>query len=377
MNFQFTEEQEMLAKKVRKFADEKLAPIAGEVDESDDVSWEVAKLLAEQEIFRMVTPEGYGGIGFKAIPICIVREELSRVCVHADLLFAEMGLCAYPITTFGTEAQKQKYLPPFAKGEKLGCLSLTEPGAGSDVANIQTTATLDGDYYILNGTKNFASVGPFAHTYTVFVKTDPAQGSRGISAFIVEKGTPGFDGRQMRLMGPHPIAELTFSNCRISKENLLGEPGRGMRIALTNLDFFRTTVGASTVGIAQAALEQAVDYTKRRVQFGQPLAEFQATQFKLADMATGIDAAKLLVYRAAWMKDQGAERITKESSMAKLFSTEMAWQVVDQALQLHGGYGVVKGMPIERLYRVVRQPRVYEGTSEIQRVVIAREVLKG
>jgi len=377
MDFRFTEEQEMLRSKVRKFAEEKLAPIAAEVDELDEVSWEVAKLLGEQELFHLVTPEEYGGIGLRAVLICIVREELSRISVHADLLFAETGLCAFPISNYGTEAQKQKYLPPFSRGEKIGCFALTEPEAGSDVANLQTTAVLDGDSYILNGSKCFASVGPFAQTYVTFTKTDPSQGSRGISAFIVEKGTPGFEGKPMKLMGPHPIGELTFTDCRLPKENLLGEPGRGMRVALSTLDFMRMSVGAAAVGVAQRAYEESINYSKQRKAFGQTLAEFQATQFKVADMGTEIDAARLLVYRSAWLNDEIGGRTTKESSMAKLFATEMACRVVDQAVQIHGGYGVVRGMPVERLYRIIRQPRVYEGTSEIQRIVIARHILEG
>jgi len=375
MDFRFTEEEEMLRTKVRKFAEEKLAPMAAEVDEMDDVSWEVAALLKENGLFTLLAPEEYGGAGLKAVPICIVREELSRICIHADLLFAETGLCAVPISTFGTEEQKQKYLPPFVSGENVGCLALTEPNAGSDVANMQTTAVPDGDTYILNGNKCFASVGPFAQTYVTFAKTDPSLGSRGISAFIVEKGTPGFEGTQMKLMGPHPIAELTFTDCRIPKQNLLGEPGRGMRVALSTLDFMRKSVGAHAVGVAQRAFEEAVSYSRQRIAFGQPIADFQATQFKLADMATEIDAARLLVYRAAWLRDEVADRVTRESSMAKLFATEMAWRVVDQAVQIHGGYGVVRGMPVERLYRMIRQPRVYEGPSEIQRTVIARHIL--
>lgn len=376
MDFQFTEEQKMLATKVRKFAEEKLALIAPEVDELDEVSLELVKLLAEQELFCLLIPKEYGGVGLKSTNTCIVREELSRISIQADLLFAESGLCAVPISTFGTEEQKTKYLPPLAKGEKLGCFALTEPDAGSDSANLQTTAVLDGDSYVLNGSKCFASVAPFAHTYVTFAKTDPAKGSRGISAFIVEKGTPGFHGKPMKLMGPHPIAELTFTDCRIPKENLLGEQGKGLKVALTTLDTMRMTVGASAIGIALRAFEEAINYSKKRIAFGQPLTEFQSTQFKLADMATDIDAARFLVYRAAWLKDEGLGRATKESSMAKLFSTEMAWRVVDQALQLHGGYGVVRGMTIERLYRAVRQPRVYEGTSEIQRIVIARHILQ-
>jgi len=375
MNFQFNEEQEMLKKTVRQFAEDRLGPIAAEVDELDDVSWEVAGILKEQGLFDLLVPTEYGGTGLKSIPVCIAREELSRISIHADLLFAETALCTFPISTFGTEQQKQKYLIPFIRGEHIGCFALTEPDAGSDVGNMSTTAVLDGDSYILNGTKCFASVGPFAQTYVTFAKTDPSQGNRGISAFIIEKGTPGFEGKQMKLMGPHPMAELFFTDCRIPKENLLGEAGRGMRVALSTLDFLRMSVGASAIGIAQRAYEEAINYSKKRIAFGQPISEFQSTQFKLADMAVEIEAARLLVYKAAWLRDEVAERVSKESAMAKLFATEMAWRVVDQAVQLHGGYGVVRGMPVERLYRAIRQPRVYEGTSEIQRVVISRHIL--
>jgi alkylation response protein AidB-like acyl-CoA dehydrogenase len=377
MDFRFTEEQEMLRNKVRKFAEEKLAPMAAAVDESDEVSWEMVKLMAQQDLFRLLVPKEYGGAGMKSTTNCIVREELSRISIHADLYFAEMALTAYPLGTYGSDAQKRKYLPPLAAGEKLGSFALTEPEAGSDVGNLQSTARLDGDNYVLNGSKCFASVGPFAQTYVTFAKTDPAAGSRGISAFIVDKGTPGFEGKMMRLMGPHPMAELTFTDCHIPAGNLLGKPGRGMEVALSTLDNIRMSVGASTIGIARRALEEAIAYSKKRVAFGKPIAEYQSTQFKLAEMAVDIDAATLLVYRAAWTKDELGGRVTKESAMAKLFATEMACKVVDQALQLFGGYGVVKGMPIERLYRAVRQPRLYEGTTEIQKVVIARQILGG
>jgi butyryl-CoA dehydrogenase len=375
MDFAFTKEQEMLKTEIRRFAEEKLEPIAAEVDELDEVSWEVVRLLAEQELFCLLTPEEYGGVGATVTSVCIAREELSRVCGHADLIFAESGLCAFPIQTFGTDQQKDKYLNAFSRGELIGCYALTEPDAGSDVGGMRMTATLDGDHYILNGTKCFASVGPFAQTYVTYAKTNPDQGTRGISAFVVDKGTPGFEGKPMKLMGPHPIGELTFTDCRIPKENLIGEEGKGMRVAMTTLDFMRTTVGAHALGVAQRALEEAVNYAKSRKAFGQPIAEFQNTQFKRADMATELDAARLLVYRAAWVRDEVSDRVTKEASMAKLYATEMAWRVVDQALQIHGGYGVLRGTKIESLYREIRQPRVYEGTSEIQRMVIARHVL--
>ena len=375
MDFRFSPQQAMLQKEIRRFARKKLEPIAAEVDELDEVSWEVVRLLAEQELFSLLIPEAYGGVGPTATAICIAREELSRICGHADLMFAETGLCAFPIGAFGTEAQKQKYLTAFARGESIGCYALTEPDAGSDVSAMRTSAHRDGDEYVLNGTKCFASVGPFAQTYVTYAKTDPDRGSRGISAFIVEKDTLGFEGTPMKLMGPHPIGELTFTDCRIPKANLLGEPGKGMRIAMTTLDFMRTSVGAHALGVAQRAYEEAVAYAKNRQAFGQPIANFQNTQFKLADMATELDAARLLVYRAAWLRDETSSRVTKQASMAKLYATEMAWRVVDQALQIHGGYGVLRGSITEKLYREIRQPRVYEGTSEIQRLVIARHIL--
>jgi alkylation response protein AidB-like acyl-CoA dehydrogenase len=375
MDFRFSEKEELLRAKVRKFAEDKLAPLAVEADESDEVSWEIVKLMAEHELFKLTVPEQYGGIGMKAMTNCILREELSRISVHADVYYAEDVLCTYPISVYGTEEQKRRYLPAFASGQHIGSFALTEPDAGSDVGNLKATAVPDGDSYVLNGSKCFASVGPFAQTYLTFAKTDPGAGSKGISAFIVEKGTPGFEGKQMKLMGPHPIGEMTFTDCRLPKENLLGKEGKGLEVALSSLDNARMGVGASAVGMARRAFEEAVAYSRKRVAFGKPISEFQSTQFKLADMALDIDAAALLVYRAAWMKDEIGGRVTKESSMAKLYATEMAWRVVDQALQLHGGYGVVRGMPVEKLYRAVRQPRLYEGTTEIQKVVIARHIL--
>ncbi len=375
MGFRFTEQEDLLRAKVRKFAEDKLAPLAPEADERDEVSWEIVKLMAENELFRLTVPEEYGGVGMKAMTNCILREELSRISVHADVYYAEDVLCTYPISVYGTEEQKRKYLPAFASGKHIGSFALTEPDAGSDVGNLQATAVRDGDSYILNGSKCFASVGPFAQTYLTFARTDPSAGRKGISAFIIEKGTPGFEGKQMKLMGTHPIGEMTFKDCRLHKNNLLGKEGKGLEVALSSLDNARMGVGASSVGMARRTFEEAVSYSRKRIAFRKPISEFQSTQFKLADMALDIDAAALLVYRAAWMKDTTGGRVTRESSMAKLYATEMAWRVVDQALQLHGGYGVVRGMPVEKLYRAVRQPRLYEGTTEIQKVVIARHIL--
>jgi alkylation response protein AidB-like acyl-CoA dehydrogenase len=380
MDFMFTEEQKELRRRAREFAEKKLAPLAPVVDESEEISWDLVKLLADEGFLRLMVPREYGGEGMvSCVNISIIREEFSRICSAAASIFTMQGLGTYPITLFGTEEQKRKYLPPIGSGERLTAFTLSEPDAGSDVASMKTTAVLDGDHYVLNGVKRWSSQGPAAEIYTVFAKTDPEKGSRGISAFIVEKGTPGFDpSRKMKLMAAHCICEPKFENCRIPKENRLGEEGRGMRISMENLDMFRTTVGATAVGFAQRAYEEALSHAKSRIVFNQPLSEFQATQFKLADMATEIQAARLLVYWAANLKDRDESwrTIMTSASMAKLFATEVCHRVVDESLQIHGGAGLMKGIPIERLYRMVRSLRIYEGTSEIQRITIAREILR-
>jgi alkylation response protein AidB-like acyl-CoA dehydrogenase len=335
MDFMCTEEQRALRTRVRQLAEEKIAPMAAEVDESDEISWDLVRLLADAGLLRLIVPEEYGGAGMvSCVNICIVREELSRICGAADIIFTMQGLGTYPITLFGTEAQKRKYLPPIANGEQLAAFALSEPDAGSDVANMQTTAVLDGDHYVLDGSKRWTSQGPAAGIFTVFAKTDPAKGSRGISAFIVERDTPGFDpSHAVQLMAAHCIGEPQFENCRIPRENLLGEEGQGMRISLENLDMFRTTVGATAVGFAQRAYEEAVSRAKTRIAFGQPIADFQMTQAKLADMATEIQAARLLVYWSAMLKDRGESwrKIMQAASMAKLYASEVCHRVVDQS----------------------------------------------
>jgi butyryl-CoA dehydrogenase len=340
----------------------------------------VVNLLAEEGLFRYIVPEEYGGVGIKPLHICIIREEISRVCIQANDTFIMSLLGGYPIVRFGTERQKQRYLPALAKGEMIGSYSLTEPSAGSDVASIKTTAMLEGDSYILNGEKCFATNAGAAEVCSVYAKTDPSLGGRGISAFVVDTKhqQPGLKCQAMKLIGPSAEYELKFENYHAPKESLLGQPGQGMRIALTSLDLCRPTVGAAAVGMAQAAYEEAVKYARCRVAFGEPLIELQAIQFKLADMATNIQAARLLVSQAASMIQLGEEeKIIARASMAKVFATEMAQRVVDEALQIHGGAGLVRGSLIERLYRAVRMPRIYEGTSEIQRLVIARAITKG
>jgi alkylation response protein AidB-like acyl-CoA dehydrogenase len=325
MDFQFTGEQIELQKRVRKLVDQKLDPMADEIEECNDIQPKMVKVLAEGELFRLLFPKEYGGFGeVSSVKICITREELSRVSLVADTTLAMNGLGCYAIARYGTEQQKQKYIPPLAKGEKLGSFGLTEPGGGSDVVGMKSVAVLDGDHYVLNGRKRFISNGNAADTLVVFAKTDPDKGSKGISAFIIEKGMPGFETGKMELMFAHDLAELYFDDCRVPRDNLLGEPGQGLAIALGNLDIFRPTVGASALGCARAALDLALDYARKRHAFGRPISDFQAIQFKLADMATDLDAARLMVYRAASLKDSGAEGLIKEASMAKLFASEAA-----------------------------------------------------
>lgn len=377
MDFNFTPEEQELQQRVRRLAEERIAPIAAVVDESDRVSPELMRILSEASLLRYCVPEEYGGYGIKVVRLCIIREELARVSSQADTNFIMQGLGSYPITLGGTPEQKARYLPPIATGEAIPAFALTEPSSGSDVIGMKTSAVLDNDEWVLNGEKKFISQAGDASTYVVFAKTDPDAGSRGISAFIVERGTPGFDdSKRMALMAPHPIGEPRFEDCRIPFTNLIGEMGGGLRLALSTLDTLRTTVAAAAVGMGQAGYEAALDYARDRTMFGQALSDFQATQFKLADMAVSLDAARLLTYRAAWLKDSGQDTVIKEASFAKLFATEAASRIINESLQIHGAAGLEKGTRIERLYREVRALTIYEGTSEIQRQTIARQLLR-
>ena len=377
MDFSFTTEERELQARVRDLAEEQIAPIAAEVDESDRVSPELMAILAEAGLLRYNVPEEYGGYGVKVMLLCIIREELARVSAQADTNFIMQGLGSYPITLGGTPEQKSKYLPPIANGQAIAAFALTEPSGGSDVLGMKTTATLEGDEWVLNGRKKFISQAGDASTYVVFAKTDPDAGSRSVSAFIVERGTAGFDDTiKMDLMTPHPIGEPVFEDCRIPATNLIGERGHGLRLALGTLDTFRTTVAAAAVGMGQAGYEAALDYARNREMFGQNLIDFQATQFKLADMAVSLDAARLLAFRSAWLKDSGQESVIKEASFAKLFATEAASRIINESVQIHGRAGLEKGNRVERLYREVRALTIYEGTSEIQRQTIARQLLR-
>ncbi len=377
MDFAFTPEQQALKDSTRRLAEERIAPIAEEADESPTVHRGLMAILAESGLLRYTVPEDYGGVGIRVTNLCIIREELARVSAQADTNFIMQGLGSFPITLGGTHDQKARHLPLVARGEAIAAFALTEPDAGSDVLSMTTEGVPDGDDWVLNGRKKFISQAGDATTYTVFAKTDPGQGSRSLSAFIVESGTAGFDdSKRLDLMAAHPIGEPAFEDCRIPQGNLIGERGQGLRLALGTLDTFRTTVAAAAIGMGLAAYEAALDYARNRPMFGQHLSDFQATQFKLADMAVSLDAARLLAQRAAWLKDSGQPTIIKEASFAKLFATEAASRIVNEAVQIHGGAGLEKGNRVERLYREVRALTIYEGTSEIQRQTIARQLLR-
>ena len=375
-----TEEQRMLRDTVIKVCQGKLKDLEEQAGETNVVDRSILRFLADQGLLGLTVPGKYGTgpERMSLVSFCLVREELARTCLNAELIFTMQGLGAGPIVMAGNKEQKGKYLPPVASGDSVITFALTEPSGGSDAAAILTRAERRGDEYILNGSKTFISMAPDADVYSVFAKTDPAKGVKGISAFIVEKGFDGFaPGERLDLVAAHPIGSLYFEDCRVPAANRLGEEGAGFKVAMQTLDFFRTTVGACAVGFAQAAFEDALKYSKEREAFGNSLSNFQMTQEKLADMATKISAARLLVFQSAFLKDRGRPRITKESAMAKLYATEMAQEVIDQAVQIHGGYGVSKGYPVERLYREIRMLRIYEGASEIQRIIIANQLLRG
>lgn len=373
------EEHHELASAVKQLAEREIEPRALEDEREEERAREFVRLMAAEGLLRYVVPQAYGGMfsSLDSRSLCLIREGLAYASGLADTMFAMQGLGSYPITLAGSEELKRRYLPRVASGEAIAAFALTEPEAGSDVAALQTAAWPEGDQYELSGTKTFISNAGVADFYVVFARTNPDPGSKGISAFVVEPSLPGFAVEaKLELIAPHPIGVLRFERCRVPPENRLGDEGHGFQIAMQTLDVFRATVAAAAVGMARRALDEAISYSRRRVQFGRPIAEFQGIQFKLGEMATELEAARLLVYRAAWKKDQGAERVTQESAMAKLYATEMAQRVIDEAVQIHGGMGVVKGIAVERLYREIRALRIYEGTSEIQKLVIARELLK-
>jgi len=366
---------------VRDFGEKEIAPRPEEIDETDCFPDDLFRRMGELGILGLPFPEEYGGSGGEYTSMVIALEEIARVSGSmAITLDAHTSLCCEPIYLFGTEEQKRKYLVPLAQGEKIGAFGLTEPQAGSDAGATRTHAVRDGDEWVINGQKNFITNGSIADVVVLTAVTDPEKGTRGISSFIVEKGTPGFrpgrDEEKMGLKGS-VTSELSFEDCRIPKENILGTPGEGFKQALITLDGGRISIGAMALGLAQGAFERALAYSKERQQFGQPICNFQAIQWMLADMATRIEASRLLIYNAALAKDRAqetGERYSKEAAMAKLYASETASWVTDLAIQIHGGYGYVKDYPLERYYRDARITRIYEGTSEVQRMVIADQI---
>lgn len=391
----FDPEYEGLAQRVEAFSRAKVDPRSAEEEDYIAQGLALLRLLAQEGLTRYVVPAAYGGMhpAVDIRSVCLIRRGLARYSALADTMFAMQGLGSYPITLAGSEELKKKYLPRVASGDLIATFALTEPQAGSDAASLQTTARRDGSHYILEGHKKFISNAGMADFYVVFAKTDPAQGRKGISAIVVQKDCPGLTTQRLEVIAPHPIGEVRLEGCRVPRENLLGQEGEGYSLVMRTLEAFRTTVGAAALGLAERALEEALGYAKKRVQFGKSLSEFQGLRFMLAEMATELEASRLLVFQAARRLDESRRAASagaapsaaagKEdaslvlaSSMAKLYATESAQRVIDQALQIHGGIGVLRGSVVERLYREVRALRVYEGTSEIQKEIISHQLLK-
>ncbi|MGG3269026.1 acyl-CoA dehydrogenase [Priestia aryabhattai] len=377
MFFKLSEEHEMIQKMVRDFAKNEVAPTAAQRDEEERFDRGIFTQMADLGLTGIPWPEQYGGIGSDYLAYCIAVEELSRVCASTGVtLSAHTSLAGWPIYTFGTEEQKQKYLKPMATGEKIGAYGLTEPSAGSDAGGMRTLAVKDGEDYILNGSKIFITNGGEADIYVVFARIDPNE--KRTSAFIIEKDMPGFSvGKKEKKLGirSSPTTEIIFEDCRVPKENLLGNEGEGFKVAMMTLDGGRNGIAAQAVGIAQGALDAAVDYAKERQQFGKPIISQQGIAFKLADMATSIEAARLLTYQAAWLESQGLP-YGKESAMSKLYAGDTAMKVTTEAVQVFGGYGYTKDYPVERFMRDAKITQIYEGTQEIQRLVISRYLAK-
>jgi butyryl-CoA dehydrogenase len=379
LNLELTEEQQLLQKSVREFAEAEVKPLAKENDETGKFPRGLFQKAAELGLTGVAIPEAEGGAGMDHISYSIVVEEISRVCASTGVILSvQNSLYCDPIHRFGTDEQKRRFLLPFARGEKIGCYALTEPQAGSNAAALATKAVRKGDKYVINGTKAWITNGGAADAAIVYVNTQPEKGEKGITALVVEKGTPGFAvGKEEKKLGIHATActELSFSDCEVPAGNRIGEEGEGYKVALSTLDGGRIGIAAQATGIAQGAFEAALSYAQQRQAFGHPIADFQAIQFMLADMATEIDAARLLLRRAAWKQDSGA-RFSMEAAIAKLFASEMSTRVAHKAIQIHGGYGYSSEYPVERAYRDARITEIYEGTSEIQRLVIAAWVLK-
>jgi butyryl-CoA dehydrogenase len=379
MDYFLNEEQEMIRDLARQTSEEKILPVRAELDEKEEFPWEIMHSLAQSDFFGLFIPEEYGGLGKGSFELAIAVEELSKACLGVSTTYAANALGTYPILLYSSEEQKKKFLPDIASGKRLVAFALTEASAGSDASGIQTTAQLDGNEYILNGTKQWITNGGEAEIYTVIAMTDKSKGARGYSAFVLEKGTPGFRfGKKESKMGIRSSVtkELIFENCRIPKENLIGRQGMGFIVAMKTLDNSRTGVGAQGVGVAQGAFEAAAKFARERHQFGSPVISFQAVQHLLADMATQIEAARALVYSVAKYIDSGAKDVSKESAMAKVFATDVAMKVTVDAVQVMGGAGYMREYPVEKMMRDAKILQIYEGTNQIQRNVIGQALIK-
>ncbi|QSS99871.1 acyl-CoA dehydrogenase [Pontibacillus sp. ALD_SL1] len=378
MNLQFTEEQEMMRKMVRDFAEREVAPAVERMEREDRFPTELIEKMGELGLMGVPIPEQYGGAGMDFTSYIIAIHELSRVSGSVGVILSvHTSVGTNPILYFGTEEQKKTYIPKLASGEYIGAFALTEPGAGSDAGGLRTRAKKDGDHYVLNGSKVFITNGTDANTFIVFARTDPEAGSKGISAFIVERGTPGFEvGKKEKKMGMHGsgTVQLNFDQCHIPAGQLLGQEGEGFKIAMANLDVGRIGIAAQSLGILEAAVEQSVAYAKEREQFGKPIAQQQGVSFKLADMATSLEASKLLTYHAASLRSIGIS-CGKEASMAKRYASKAAMDAAIEAVQIHGGYGYTEDYDAERLFRDAKVCEIYEGTNEIQRMVISKHLL--
>lgn len=378
--FFLNDDQKYIKNLARRIAKEKIVPVRSHLDEHNEFPREILNDIAKAGLFGIYIPEAYGGLGYGSFENCLAIEELSWGCLGVSVSFAASGLGSYPILLYGTEEQKLKYLPDIAQGKKLGAFGLTEANAGSDAGGIETTATKDGDYYVINGTKQWITNGGEADVYTVIAMTNKAKGPRGASAFIVEKGTPGFSfGKKEDKLGIRASAtrELVFQDCRVHKSNLLGgREGIGFIVAMKTFDMTRPGIGAQAVGVAQAALDVACEYARERKQFGKPIISFQAVQHILADMATQLEASRALVYQVARYIDAGGDNFSKYSAMAKVFPADMAVKVALDAIQVLGGYGYMKEYPVEKMLRDAKILQIYEGTNQIQRNVIGQELIK-
>ena len=379
MDYFLSDEQQMIKEIASKVAKEKVRPIRAELDETEEFPWDLMKVMAQSDLFGVYLPEEYGGLGGGVLENCLAIEELGRECIGVATTFAASGLGAYPILLFGSEEQKQEYLPVIASGEKLAAFAVTEAGAGSDAGGIQSTAQRDGDYYVLNGTKQWITNGGEAEIYTVVALTDRKKGARGASAFIVEQDDPGFSfGKKEKKMGIRTSAtrELVFEDCRIPADRIISKEGMGFIVTMKTFDVSRPGIGALAVGLSQGALDISVEYARNRMQFGKPIISFQAVQHMLADMATETEAARALVYAAAKHIDSEAKDVSKWSAMSKLFPTDVAMRVTTNAVQVLGGYGYMRDYPVEKMMRDAKILQIYEGTNQIQRNIIGQELNK-